>query len=328
MKQSLISIIVPIYKVEKYLEKCIESILAQTYKNIELILVDDGSPDNCPSICDRYAKKDSRVIVIHKQNGGLSDARNMGLNIAKGDFISFIDSDDFVSDDFCELLLGAIIRENADMAICNYLRIDENDNLIQEKNVDLPFKNECISPEEFMQGYFGKQGWYYVVVWNKIYKRSLFDNLRFPYGKQHEDEFLIHHLIAQCNRIACIKNALYYYVQRKSSIISQISIKNMDLGEALIDQYKFSKKYEIPALKKYAVRRLSFKLEEWKPLCVNDKRAEKKYNELRRQSIFLVWEKGAWEGYPFSAKIYYKIGMVFPKLATKLQRIKHKLFNG
>ena len=114
MKQSLISIIVPIYKVEKYLEKCIESILAQTYKNIELILVDDGSPDNCPSICDRYAKKDSRVIVIHKQNGGLSDARNMGLNIAKGDFISFIDSDDFVSDDFCELLLGAIIRENAD----------------------------------------------------------------------------------------------------------------------------------------------------------------------------------------------------------------------
>lgn len=327
MKQSLVSIIVPVYKVEKYLEKCIESILAQTYKNIELILVDDGSPDNCPSICDRYAGKDSRVIVIHKQNGGLSDARNIGLNIARGDFISFIDSDDFVSPDFCELLLRAIIRDNADMAVCNYLRTDENYNLIQEKNVDLPFKNECISPEKFMQGYFGKHGWYYVVVWNKIYKRALFDNLRFPYGKQHEDEFLIHHLMAQCNKISCIRDALYYYVQRNESIISQISIKNMDLGEALIDQYKFSKKYKITELRNYAVRRLSFKLEEWKPLCVNDKKAEQKYNELRRHAFFLVYEKSAWEGCPLSAKIYYKIGILSPKLATKLQRIKRILQN-
>lgn len=323
MKQPLISIIVPVYKVEKYLGKCIESILAQTYKNIEVILVDDGSPDSCPAICDRYADKDNRVVVIHKQNGGLSDARNAGLDIARGDFISFVDSDDFVANNFCEVLLKAINKENADLAVCNYLRVDENYNLIQEKNMELPFKNECITSEKFMQGYFGKCGWYYVVVWNKLYKKSLFNNLRFPYGKQHEDEFLIHHFMIRCKKIACIENALYYYVQRGNSIISQKSIKNMDLGDALIEQYKFAKKNKLSALKNYAVRRLSFKMEEWKPLCVNDERAKQKYNELRKKAFFLVFEKSAWEGYTFSARMYYKITILSPKFSYILRKMKH-----
>ena len=170
----LISIIVPVYKVEKYLKKCIDSILNQTYKNYELILVDDGSPDCCPIICDNYAEKNDRVIVIHKQNGGLSDARNTGIAIAKGDFICFVDSDDYVSEDFCELLLNAVLKSNADMAICNYLVVDENGNSIQDKNVHLPIQDECISSQEFIKEYCGKYGWYYVVAWNKIYKRDLF----------------------------------------------------------------------------------------------------------------------------------------------------------
>ena len=324
MEQPLISIIVPVYKVEKYLEKCIESILTQTYKNIEVILVDDGSPDNCPAICDRYAVKDNRIRVIHKKNGGLSDARNAGLAVAKGDFISFIDSDDFVSKDFCELLLEASIKEKADMAICNYLVVDEDGNLIQEKNLHLPIKDGCINSQEFIKGYCGKYGWYYVIACNKIYKKKLFENIKYPIGKQHEDAFVIHHLAKQCNRIACIKKGLYFYVQRKGSIMSHISIRNMDLGEALIDQYKFAKQNRNNILKNYAVRRLSFELEKWKTFCINDRNASQKYDKLRKQAYFLLYEKSAWEGYSISAKIYYKLGMVFPRFADKLQKLKHQ----
>lgn len=323
MKQPLISIIVPVYKVEKYLEKCIESILMQTYKNIELILVDDGSPDMCPVICDKYADKDSRVVVVHKKNGGLSDARNAGLAIAQGEFISFIDSDDFVSEDFCELLLRAALKEKADMAICNYLVVDEEGNLIQEKNLHLPIDDGCINSQEFIEEYCGKYGWYYVIACNKIYKREIFKNINYPKGKQHEDAFVIHHLVIQCNRIACIKKALYFYVQRKGSIMSQTSIRNMDLGEALIDQYKFAKKNKNDILRNYAVRRLSFELEKWKVLCVNDREAALKYNKLRKQAYFLLYEKSAWEGYPFSAKVYYKLRMIFPKFTDKLEKLKN-----
>lgn len=245
MSKPLISIIVPVFNVENYLEKCIESIIAQTYQNIEIILVDDGSEDNSGRICDKFAKEDSRIVVIHKKNGGLSTARNAGIDIAKGFFIGFIDSDDYVSVDFCEILLQAIINEKADMAICNFLSVDENYNSIQENNTNLPIKNSCVNADEFMKGYCGEFGWYYVIACNKLYKKSLFNSLRYPIGKQHEDAFLIHRLTYQCNKIACVQYPLYYYVQRKGSIMSQISVRNMDLGDALLDQYWFAKKINI-----------------------------------------------------------------------------------
>ena len=299
----LISIIVPVYKVEKYLKKCIESILYQTYKNYELILVDDGSPDCCPVICDNYSEKDDRVTVIHKQNGGLSDARNAGMAIAKGNFICFVDGDDYVSEDFCELLLNAVLKSNADMAICNYLVVDENGNSIQEKNAHLPIKDECISSQEFIKEYCGKYGWYYVIACNKIYKRELFENVKYPVGKQHEDAFVIHHLVSRCKRIACVKKALYFYVQRQGSIMSQKSVRNMDLGEALIDQYKFAKKNKNIILRKYAARRLSFELEKWITICKDNPKASQKYKELCKQAHFLIYEKKCMGRLFFSSKI-------------------------
>lgn len=319
----LVSIIVPVYKVEKYLKKCVESILAQTYKNFELILVDDGSPDCCPAICDSYAEKDDRVTVIHKKNGGLSDARNVGIAIAKGDFICFIDSDDYVSENFLQLLLMMILKVDADMAICNYLAVDENGNSIEESNAHLPIKDECITPQEFIQEYCGKYGWYYVIACNKIYKRELFENVKYPVGKQHEDAFVIHHLVNECNKIACVKMPLYFYVQRKGSIMSQISVRNMDLGEALIDQYRFAKENGNTLLRKYAARRLSFELEKWIPLCKENSEANSKYKELCKQAHFLIYEKCAWEGYSFKAKLYYKLRMICPKFADKLQKLKN-----
>lgn len=320
----LISIIVPVYKVEKYLEKCVKSILAQTYKNIEVILIDDGSPDYCPIICDNYEEKDDRVIAIHKRNGGLSDARNAGMAIAKGEFICFVDGDDYVSEDFCELLLSAVLKSNADMAICNYLVVDENGNSIQDKNIHLPIKDECISSQKFIKEYCGKYGWYYVIACNKIYKRKLFENVKYPVGKQHEDAFVIHHLVAQCNRIACVKKTLYFYVQRQGSIMSQISVRNMDLGEALIDQYRFAKKNGNPLLRKYAVRRLSFELEKWITICKDDSMAAQRYKELCKQAHFLIYEKCAWEGYSFQAKLYYKLRIISPKFADIIKKLKNR----
>lgn len=323
MSNPLISIIVPVFNVEKYLEKCIESIIGQTYQNIEIILVDDGSEDTSGEICDKFAKEDRRIVVIHKKNGGLSTARNAGIDIAKGVFISFIDSDDYVSVDFCKILLQAIINDNADMAICNFLSVDESYNLIQENNTNLPIKNSCINADEFMKGYCGEFGWYYVIACNKLYKKSLFASLRYPIGKQHEDAFLIHRLAYQCNKIACVQYPLYYYVQRKGSIMSKISVKNMDLGDALLDQYWFAKKNNHSVLKNYAVRRLSYEFEKWRDLITDDRMVEQKFNELRKKAFFLLYEKSAWEGYTFRSKVYYKLEIICPRFAKVLRTLKH-----
>src|SRR5574344_122915 len=135
----LVSIIVPVYKVEPYLKRCLDIILNQTYKNIEIILVDDGSPDKCPQICDEYAKKDNRIIVIHQENGGLSAARNTGLDIAKGEYISFVDSDDWVHLQYIEVLLTSALKENADIIIGNHIRV--NNSLIQHEDKYLNIKS-------------------------------------------------------------------------------------------------------------------------------------------------------------------------------------------
>ena len=129
---SLISVIVPIYNVEKYLQKCVDSIINQTYKNLEIILVDDGSPDNCPKMCDDYAEKDSRIKVVHKENGGLSDARNVGMEVATGEYVSFIDSDDYISLDFYETLLETIVDNDSDVVECGVVKFYENEKFIKK----------------------------------------------------------------------------------------------------------------------------------------------------------------------------------------------------
>ena len=321
--QPLISIIVPIYNVERYLEKCIESILTQTYTNLELILVDDGSPDRCPVICDEFAKKDNRIVVIHKKNGGLSDARNAGLDIAQGKFIGFVDGDDYIDPQMYEILFDALFKNDADMSICNYVKVNEQYELITEKNNILPIKDACISPDEFMHGYTGKYGWFYVIACNKLYRKKLFDKCRYPIGKQHEDAFLIHHIVYNCRKIACIKAPLYYYVEREGSIMSKKNIKNMDLCEALIDQYFYAHKHKRCILKEYAVRRLSFEMEKWAEISDNNVDIKKKYHQLRKKAFFLVWEKKAWQGYSASAQIYYRIGIVSPSIAKIMRKLRH-----
>lgn len=210
-----ISIIVPVYNVEKYLKKCIDSILTQTFEDFELILVDDGSPDNSGAICDQYAKKDTRVRVIHKENGGLSSARNAGIEVAQGKYLGFVDSDDYIAKDMYELLYNNIIKEDADMSICGIYHVYEGKEPKQNSE-----KYMILNRDEAMVLIFhGNQISDHAV--NKLYKKSIFSELRYPNGKYHEDSFTIVGILDQCEKVVVDTKQKYYYYHRDDSITSQ-----------------------------------------------------------------------------------------------------------
>ncbi|MCR5736906.1 MAG: glycosyltransferase [Eubacterium sp.] len=313
MKDVKISVIIPVYKVEKYLNKCIDSILEQSLKEFEVILVDDGSPDNCPLICDEYAKKDQRIRVIHKKNGGLSDARNAGLNVAKGQYVAFVDSDDYIAPKMLEILYCNITSSCADLAICNYVKVAEKGCLEESSKYEISEKKEY-NQNEFMEEILKPYGGFFVPVWNKLYKKDIFDDLRFPYGKVHEDEFVIHYIVQKCKKIICLPEKCYYYLQRETSIMGQgFSVKRMDFGEALIERYHFTKKQKYTGWKNHTVIRLSFELEAWRKYAEENEQIRKRYNKLRKKSLFLLFEKQAWAGLSIKGKIYNRMRLLVPK---------------
>ena len=225
MPTPTVSVVVPVYRVEKYLDKCVSSICAQTFADFELILVDDGSPDNCPALCDAWAQKDSRIRVIHQKNGGLSAARNAGIEAALGQYLLFIDSDDYIKPDMLRQLVCAAQRSGAKMTLCN---------LRYEDELGIPFlypdfssvQDAILDRNAFWNGYYSSQSAYYVVAWNKLYRRELFTSLRYPVGKLHEDEYVLQELVDQCDNICCLGYVGYHYVQRSGSITN--SAKNVD----------------------------------------------------------------------------------------------------
>lgn len=213
-----LSIIVPIYKVEQYLRRCVDSILAQTFTDFELILVDDGSPDNCPAICDEYAEKDPRIVVIHKENGGLSDARNAGLDIAKGDYIGFVDSDDFIHPQMYEMLIESADALHADIAQVKYQKVQENE--IPEFNPCVNGAAYSIESKDIIEFFYRK--YFRIVsynVWSKIYIFDIFKDIRFPVGKYHEDLGIFYQTLERSSRVAIIDIPLYFYLQRANGII-------------------------------------------------------------------------------------------------------------
>lgn len=232
----MISIIIPVYKVEKYLNRCIDSVINQTYRNIEIILVDDGSPDNCPEICNEYAAKDSRIRVIHQKNAGLSAARNAGLDIAQGDYIGFVDSDDYIHPEMYERLLNAIEFNHADIALCNFQYVNEIGKIIYKFS---PLKNEIMDSNTALDKLEESYGVYYVVAWNRLYKRELFKQVRFPVGKQHEDEAIAHIIYNNAKKIVAIDDELYYYVQREGSIMADMTIRSLDIIEVFNERISY-----------------------------------------------------------------------------------------
>lgn len=232
--EPLISVIVPVYKVEHSLSKCVESIRNQVYANLEIILIDDGSPDKCPELCDELASRDDRIIVIHKKNSGLSDARNAGIKISRGEYISFVDSDDYVEPTYISNMFALAQKHSADLVICSFF--DENPT---HTTLALP-DMVCRGIDLFVQSCENKE-WRYVVAWNKLYSRKLCDSRLFASGRQHEDEFAFHKILCKSNIVCVTSSLLYHYTYNKNGIMSQdFSIKNLDLIDALLDRLCFA----------------------------------------------------------------------------------------
>ena len=243
----LVSVIVPIYKVEFYLGKCVDSIINQTYSNLEIILVDDGSPDNCGKICDEYKQKDNRIKVIHKQNGGLSDARNAGIDIATGRYIVFIDSDDYINNKMIEYLYSGITNNNADVSVCGVKKVKDGEAQIFEE-INHPDVIILKSNEDKTEFYFESNYEEFTVAWNKMYPAEYFKGIRYPKGKIHEDEFTTYKLLEKANRVAFIKDKLYYYVQRGDSIMGESfnekRLLRLDAYLERLEHYKKIKKFD------------------------------------------------------------------------------------
>ena len=223
----LISVILPIYNVAQFLPRCIESVCSQTYDNLEIILVDDGSPDDCGDICDKYAEKDNRIVVVHKQNGGLSDARNKGAEIANGEYITFIDSDDYVTDTYVEYLYSLIEKYHTRMSLCTHTVVFEKGNNIIYGNG----KDEVLTTEICLERML-----YDDVIntsaWAKLYETEMVRKFPYPVGKLFEDIATTYKFFMECGTIACGYKSQYFYMLRSSSIVYQkFNMKKLELLE-------------------------------------------------------------------------------------------------
>lgn len=251
---SKISIIIPIYNVEAYLPQCLDSVIHQTYQDLEIILVNDGSTDACPQICETYAAKDKRIILIHKENGGLSDARNAGINICNGDFISFVDSDDIMSLDFYQLLMEALVKNDADIAECSFSTFEDGEDIVLEPNsnpVAEFYNTECALNAIFEEKLS-------IVVWNKIYKKELFYHIIFPVNKINEDVYTTYKVFAKAKKIVKTSDVLYFYRNHGGSIMGRdYSLKRLDGLAANEEMMHYFEKY-FPNLHNRSVKAFCF----------------------------------------------------------------------
>lgn len=288
-EKNKISIIVPIYNVEKYLDKCIQSIINQTYKNLEIILVDDGSPDNCGEICDKYAGMDGRIKVIHKKNGGLADARNYGIEQMTGDCVAFVDSDDYIHPQMYERMVYAMEQKNADIVISSWKHVYE------DKDEDIKILSEKADISIWEK--YSMQNMYFdnpdkrimlTVAWNKLYKKDVFDTLRFPKGKVHEDEFTTFKTLYNADKVVYIDDELYFYLVRNVSIMGDFNLKRFDIFDAYCEKLRFYNENHENELMKKVVKismHMLVQYNEW--MDKSDKESKNKfiyyYNMLKKE---------------------------------------------
>lgn len=322
MNQDLISVIVPIYNVEQYLERCVNSICNQTYKNLEIILVDDESPDNCGKMCDEFALKDSRVKVIHQKNKGLSGARNSGIDIAKGEYIGFVDSDDYIDETMYETLYNDIKKFNAKISICNrFYEFEDGKRLLRYK-VDNEIKVYTGKEAIIEMNSFSS---FDMSAWDKLYHRSVWEKIRYPEGKLSEDFFVIFKLFDIAQKVTFNPKPLYFYFQRKNSISRNKKI-NWDFIEASKEQMEYvSEKYpDITDVVKIAYASANMTVYNFhiksKVKCPKDKRKEMQKNVKNNLACFSK------ENVPRSKKIqaflFCKCTVLYNVMFKILRRIK------
>lgn len=232
---TLISVIIPVYNVEEYLKECVDSVVESTYKNLDIILVDDGSSDRSGELCDSFAKKDARIRVLHKENGGLSSARNAGIDIAIGDYILFVDSDDWIDKNMIQELCEILEMNPVDMIVFEYVK--ETGGKVQIKNE--PLKIERYHSLEFLESILCRPA-ETTIMWNKLMKRQIWEQLRFPLGKQHEDAWMIHYICERATQILWINKQYYHYRMRQDSIMHvSYNPKRLDGVWGIRDQVYF-----------------------------------------------------------------------------------------
>lgn len=225
-----ISIIAPVYQVEKYIGQCIESVINQTFKNFELILIDDGSKDKSGNICDEYAKRDKRIHVVHTENKGAASARNKGLDLATGKYIAFVDGDDYLAENMLDKLYKVITQENCDVVVCDFLNLHAN----SDKDFSLQLSDSKVSGREILSHLKNQKNYgVWTIVWNKLYKKEILKDLRFPEGKYFEDEIFSDQLYLICNEVQVISDVLYYHRVLETSTMNTQEIRNyLDLIDA------------------------------------------------------------------------------------------------
>ena len=242
-----VSIIIHIYGVEKYLEECLDSVINQTYSNLEIILIDDESPDQCPVICDEYALKDNRIKVIHKKNGGAGSARNAGLKICTGEYICFVDSDDYVYPNYVEKLVSEAVRQKAEIIVSNFDYLYQN----KKKTEKELMKTNEFSSAEYLEEFL--INWHCSLIWNKIFKKDILKSLFFVEGRRIDDEFFTYQAVIKAKKIVQIEDCLYVYRMRKSSVMNSSVSRYEKMLEDQVDYFterydKVTEKY--PELKK------------------------------------------------------------------------------
>ena len=320
MTTPLISVIVPVYRVEEYLERCVKSILSQTYENLEVILVDDGSPDQCPAICDACAEKDARVKVIHQENKGLSGARNAGIDAASGEYLAFVDSDDYVSPHFIEELYQLLQDTGCAIGQCRFSYV-KGDGLVEES--DSAF---CIyRGESLMEQLYGpeEKATCFVVAWNKLYRAALFKEtgIRYPEGRIHEDEATTYRLFHEAKKLAFLDRALYgYYTENGGSITSVFSAKRLQWLTAHEERIAFFKKNGYEKLLPAAYRKLCDACITFYFRCTEQvKDAEELKKELRKRLETYRANGAAWiAALPLKTRMGYELFSMSPGLYAKM----------
>ena len=296
MKEPLISIIVPVYKVEKYLNRCVESIVKQTYSNLEIILVDDGSPDQCPVMCDAWMEKDNRIKVVHKKNGGLSDARNAGMKISKGEFIGFVDSDDWIDQNMYQRLYEILSTDKSDISACGVKMFWEDSDLCQM----LTQTNKCVLNREEAMKALIEESLIKQPVWYKLYKKELIRDILFPVGKYHEDAFWSYQAIGMAKRVSITDYVGYYYWQRKESIMGEnYSIKRLDAIQALENRQSYLE-VNFPSLALVGKCKLWF-------FCIYHGQKILHYLSAQEQSKAIGYLNEVLHRYPFSSIEFKKL---------------------
>ena len=310
----LISVIIPVYKVEKYLCRCVDSVLEQTYTNMEIILVDDGSPDNCPVMCDEYARQDSRVKVIHQENAGLSGARNAGIDMAQGQWLAFVDSDDYLAADFLERLYQACVDTGSSLSVCRWEYV--RGETIPEHGTG---ETRVYTGREMLANLYVPDGAYFVVAWNKLYRKELFEDIRYPLGRIHEDEATTYRIYDKVKKAAYVDRSLYGYFVTPVSITRGFNPKRMDWVTAVAERLDFFEQKGFSELMVPGLQALADgSIDIWFGLRDQLPGSEKQQEEIRtliREGLRRVKKYGK---FPLRTEIGYRLFLTWPGLYRKL----------